>query len=72
MIARLTESRLFAKIDRLEQLGQTFVDELSTFFSTYKRLRGQTYTVTSVGGPQRAVDLILEGADEYERNRGVD
>ena len=43
VIARLIESRLFSKIERLEQLGQTFVDELSTFFATYKRLRGQTY-----------------------------
>ena len=72
VIARLIESRLFSKIERLEQLGQTFVNELSTFFATYKRLRGQTYTVTSVGGPERAVELILEGADEYQRNCGSD
>jgi inorganic pyrophosphatase len=42
-----------------------FIEEISTFFSTYKRLRGQTYNVIAVGGPDRAVDLILEGADEY-------
>jgi hypothetical protein len=36
-------------------------------FSTYKRLRGQTYEVLDVGGPDRAADLILEGPDEYER-----
>ena len=70
VIARLIESRLFAKIQRLEQLGQTFVDELSTFFSTYKRLRGQTYEVIAVGGPDRAADLIEEGADEYLKNGG--
>lgn len=65
VIARLVESRLFAKIEHIEQLGETFVEELSTFFSTYKRLRGQTYNVLAVGGPDRAVDLILEGAAEY-------
>jgi inorganic pyrophosphatase len=65
VIARLVESRLFAKVQHIDQLGKTFVEELSTFFSTYKRLRGQTYTVTDVGGPDRAADLILEGADEY-------
>jgi len=65
VIARLVESRLFAKIQHIDQLGSTFVEELSTFFSTYKRLRGQTYNVVGVGGPERAVELILEGADEY-------
>jgi inorganic pyrophosphatase len=65
VIARLVESRLFAKVQHIDQLGSTFVDELSTFFSTYKRLRGQTYNVLSAGGPERAVELILEGADEY-------
>ena len=65
VIARLVESRLFAKIQHIDQLGATFVEELSTFFSTYKGLRGQTYNVLAVGGPERAVELILEGADEY-------
>lgn len=67
VIARLVESRLFAKVDHIDQLGTTFVEEMSTFFNTYKRLRGQTYNVLRVGGPDRAADLILEGADEYQR-----
>ena len=67
VIASLLESRLFAKIRHIDQLGPTFVEELSTFFSTYKRLRGQTYEVIDVGGPERAADLIMEGAEEYLR-----
>ncbi|HLO19749.1 MAG TPA: inorganic diphosphatase [Sphingomicrobium sp.] len=67
VIARLVESRLFAKVRHIDQLGPTFVEELSTFFSTYKRLRGQTYEVIDVGGPERAADLIMEGADQYLR-----
>lgn len=70
VIARLVESRLFAKVNNIDQLGKTFVEELSTFFSTYKRLRGQTYEVIAVGGPERAADLIQEGADEYLKNGG--
>ena len=67
VIARLVESRLFAKVRHIDELGSTFVEELSTFFSTYKRLRGQTYEVIDVGGPERAADLIMEGAEEYLR-----
>ena len=62
LIARLTESRLFSEVDHLDQLGGRFVEEISTFFETYKRLRGQTHQVLSVGGPERAAELIDEGA----------
>ena len=65
VIARLVESRLFATINELDQLGQKFVDELSTFFWTYKKLRGQSYDVLAVGGPERAADLIMQGAADY-------
>jgi inorganic pyrophosphatase len=67
VIARLIESRLFAKVEHIDELGDRFVEELTTFFGTYKRLRGQTYNVVAVGGPERAAELILEGAEEYER-----
>ncbi len=63
LIARLTESRLFAQVQHIDELGPTFVSELTTFFETYKRLRGQTYEVLSVGGPERAADIIDEGAE---------
>jgi inorganic pyrophosphatase len=72
VISRLVESRLFAKVNNIDQLGKTFVQELSTFFSTYKRLRGQTYEVIDVGGPERAADLIMEGAEEYLRQMDKD
>jgi inorganic pyrophosphatase len=67
VIARLTESRLFSQVENIEQLGETFVTEMSTFFHTYKRLRGQSYDVVRVGGPERAVKLIEEGAAEYSK-----
>jgi len=67
VIARLVESRLFAKVQHIDQLGETFVEEMSCFFGTYKRLRGQTYNVVAVGGPDRAADLILQGAEEYTK-----
>lgn len=67
IIARLVESRLFAKIEQLDQLGSQFVEELGVFFETYKRLRGQTYRVLSVGNRDRAVELIEEGAAVYEK-----
>lgn len=58
VIARLIESRLFSQVDDIEQLGEKFVEELTTFFRTYKNLRGQSYDVLSVGGPERAAELI--------------
>lgn len=65
IIARLVESRLFAKVQQLDQMGDQFIEELKTFFETYKRLRGQTYRILAVGDRQRAVELIDEGALVY-------
>jgi Inorganic pyrophosphatase len=65
IIARLAESRLFAKIQHIDQLGDAFVKELGAFFETYKRLRGQTYEILAVGNRERAVELIEEGASAF-------
>ena len=65
VIARLSESKLFAQLDHINQLGEKFVIEMSSFFSTYKQLRGQSYTVLRVGGPERAADLIEQAAKEF-------
>ena len=62
LITRIAESRLFAGVDRIEQLGNSFTDELGTFFKTYKKLRGQEMDVLAIGGPERAVELIDENA----------
>jgi len=65
VIARLMESKLFAQLDHIDQLGDKFVIELSSFFRTYKMLRGQSYEVLRVGGPERAADLIEQAAKEF-------
>ena len=65
IIARLQESRLFSQVDHIDQLGRTFVDEVTTFFQTYKNLRGQAYRLLSVGGPERSVELIDEGIEKF-------
>lgn len=66
IIARLTESRLYPGIDDLSQLGKAFVDELAIFFQTYKALRGQSYEILNVGGPERAIIMIREGERRFE------
>jgi Inorganic pyrophosphatase len=65
IVARLVESRLFANVQHLDQLGEPFVKGLGEFFQTYKRLRGQTYNILAIGDRERAVKLIQEGAAAY-------
>ena len=62
LIARLEESRSFVAVERMEQLGDRFREELDAFFRTYKEARRQNYELLAVGGPERAVELIEEGA----------
>ena len=58
LVARLIDSRAFAQVQRLEELGDGFTAELNRFFETYKDLKGQRYDVLAVGGPERAAELI--------------
>jgi inorganic pyrophosphatase len=67
VIARLAESRLFAMVNHIDQLGPRFTDEIGTFFKTYKNLRGQRYDTMAIGGPERAAELIEAGAEEFGR-----
>jgi inorganic pyrophosphatase len=69
VIARLVESRLFSELGHIDQLGPRFVEELSVFFSTYKALRGQTHEVLSVGGPERAAEIIDAAEAEFRLPR---
>ncbi|QIK78122.1 inorganic diphosphatase [Sphingomonas piscis] len=71
IIARLTESKLFSQVDHIDQLGRTFVDEVTVFFQTYKRMRGQSYEVLSVGGPERAAELIEEAEQAHLAQLGA-
>lgn len=66
ILARLDGSRLWEHIDRLDQLGHRYIDELNSFFATYKRLRGQTYEILGVGGPDRAVEIIESASVAFE------
>jgi inorganic pyrophosphatase len=67
IIARLEESRRWAHIHKLDQLGDRFVTELNRFFETYKELKGNSYEVLAVSGPGRAVELIEEAAMAFRK-----
>jgi len=58
LVARLAESRTFANIDSLDQLGDGFRDELTRFFVTYNELKGKRFEVLGIHGPGRAVDTV--------------
>jgi len=58
LIARLREGTRYAGVDEMDQLGQSFANELTRFFTLYNELRGRRFEVLSVGGPERAVELV--------------
>jgi inorganic pyrophosphatase len=58
LIARVSQSRAYADVTRLDQLGSAFVDELTAFFETYNTLKGYRFDVIAVSAAERACDLI--------------
>lgn len=62
IVARLAESRAFAEIAGLDQLGSPFCDELERFFVTYNELKGKRFRVTGTASPSEAAALIERAA----------
>jgi inorganic pyrophosphatase len=60
LVGRLAESRTYASVETLDQLGTSFTEELTRFFTTYNELQGKRFEVLAVSGPKRAAELIKE------------
>jgi inorganic pyrophosphatase len=60
LIARVSQSRAYADVTSLDQLGSAFADELTTFFETYNALKGYRFGfgVIAVADARRACNLI--------------
>lgn len=60
LVARLEESRTYAGVEGLDQLGGAFTEELIQFFTTYNELKGKRFKVLAVSNAQRAVEMIQQ------------
>jgi inorganic pyrophosphatase len=58
LIARSVKSLLFAKVERIEDLGEAFLENLTRFWKTYNQARGRTFKVIAIRSPAEAADLI--------------
>ena len=62
LVGRLAQSRAYANITSLDQLGDGFAEELGRFFTTYNELKGKRFKVLATRGPDRAAELVANGA----------
>ena len=62
LIARLREGTRYSGVNEMDQLGQSFADELTRFFTLYNELRGRRFQVLSVEGPGTAAELVRAAA----------
>ena len=60
VLGKVHASHTWADIDRFDQLGNAFCDELERFFDTYNALRGRGFKLIKVSGPGKACRLIEE------------
>lgn len=58
VIARVAQSRAFADVEDLSNLGEAFIAELSHFFVTMNDLKGRYFDVKAVGDAQTASDFV--------------
>lgn len=58
LVARIDQSRAFADIEEIEQLGDSFCEELARFFGTYNALKNRSFEVIATRGADAAVQTV--------------
>ncbi len=58
ILAVTTCSHEYEKVDNIEQLGETFLDNLTQFWVNYNELKGKRFEVRDVHGPKHAARTI--------------
>lgn len=56
-------SHQYEQVIEVEQLGKMFVDHLTKFWVNYNALKGKTFDVRGVYGPDRAADALEKAAE---------
>ena len=67
LVAVPVKSRVHGDTVSLADLNEHRVHEISEFFVSYNRVRGKSFDVLGVNGPQRAEALAREGMDKAIR-----
>lgn len=59
LIAVATQSRLYSHVQTVADLGKPYVENLKAFWVHYNALKGQTFDIRRVAGPDAAVRAIV-------------
>ncbi|MBN8808265.1 MAG: inorganic diphosphatase [Sphingomonas sp.] len=65
LIARVKESRLFASINELDQLGDAFSAEIQRFFEAYNEVKGKRFEVLERGDAAAAFVVLQEAHRQF-------
>jgi inorganic pyrophosphatase len=68
LVARVAKSITYGHASHIDDLGKPFVDHLGQFFVNYNELKGKSFEVLAVAGPEQAMRLIEKAADHASRN----
>ena len=68
LIAVADASQLYARITDVKQLDPKYLDHLTQFWVNYNALKGKTFAVRAVHGPEAAADA-LEAATKAAKQR---
>jgi inorganic pyrophosphatase len=70
LLAAAIHSYSYDNVNSIDQLKPSLLDQLEAFFVSYNKLRGKEFKVTGRGDPQRALSIIKEGIEAFEKKKG--
>jgi len=62
LVARVAKSITYGHASHIDDLGKPFVQHLGQFFVNYNDLKGKTFKVLDIAGPDQAMRLIERAA----------
>ncbi len=69
LIAAATHAHTHEHMRSLDDLPSYLLDEIEGFFAQYNRLRGKAFMPVGRGGPERARELLDQGAAAFQSKR---
>ncbi len=70
LLAVAVHSYSHEKIDSIEDLNPSMLDQIEQFFVSYNKLRGKKFKLKSQGSPKRAMSIIGDGIKAFKKKRG--
>lgn len=69
LLAVAVHSYSHQDVESINQVSQSLLDQIESFFVSYNKQRGKKFKITALSGPKRAIRIIKKGMKIFKKSR---